>query len=249
MPHVKKTIKYRDGTIEVEKYYTARYGLSVERGVNRVPTPEDVAKVNMRNAVKKIKRLILNNFTSDDWSVTLTYSKDSRPDIAEARKILSNFKARVKRAYAKEGVEFMWIETTEYESKSIHHHMIINECNRKALQIIKSQWKCGHIHCSPLWDNGEVEGLAEYYVKETKRTSKKPKGERIRRTLVSHSRNLVMPKTTVKIVSANKWRAEPKAPHGYYIDKNSLYEGVNEITGYRFQYYTLKVIKTERMQI
>lgn len=243
MPYIKKVYRFPN-SIEVEKVFSGRYGKSIERSKNEKLTPSDVEKVNLRNAVKKLMRLIKMNFTSDDWSLTLTYSKDKRPDVLEARKVLRNFKAAMKRAYQKEGVPFKWIEVTEYKHKAIHHHMIVNDCNGQAVKLIKKLWNYGHVHYSPIWEDGEVEGLAEYYIKETKKSSKEEDG--FRRTKYSRSRNLIIPVPEVTVIQAKEWRKEPKPIKGYYLDKSSLYEGISEVTGYRYQYYTM--IKVERQR-
>ena len=243
MGYLQKMYIYRH-SIEVEKVFSTRYGTRCSRSENKSVTPEDVAKVNLRNAIKKIRRLMKNNFTSDDFHIVLTYSRENRPTPKEAKKILRNWKDRVKRAYAKEGIDFKWIETTEYQNKAIHHHLVVNECNGKAIQIIKKQWKDGHVRLSPLWDDEDYDGLAEYLVKETMKTRKDP--DSAKKQIVSHSRNLKPPVCVIKRISAKSWRKEPKPLKGYYIDKNSLFELTDEVMGHRYQYYTM--IKIERRQ-
>lgn len=243
MGYIQKMYIYPN-SIEVEKVFSSRYGKRCVRGKNENPSPADVEKVNLRNAIKAVYRLMKNNFTSNDYHFVLTHNKDSRPMPDEAKRILRNFKARVKREYAKEGVEFKWMETTEYKNKAIHHHMVINECNGKAIQIIKRQWKCGHVRCAPLWEDEDYEGLAAYLIKETAKTRKEP--DSVNKQIISHSRNLKPPKCIIKIIPARVWRKNPKPLKGYYIDKSSLYEKTDEVTGYIFQYYTM--IRVERRQ-
>ena len=65
------------------------------------------------------------------------------------------------------GVEFKWVLVTEYENKAIHHHVIINDAPG-LFEIVKKQWKYGRPNFTPLDD--DVQGLAEYLVKETNKT-------------------------------------------------------------------------------
>ena len=58
MPYRKRIFTYPGGRVE-EKYYTCRLGGKKTRIKNCSKTPEAVAKVNARRAVRRLKELIL----------------------------------------------------------------------------------------------------------------------------------------------------------------------------------------------
>jgi hypothetical protein len=53
------------------------------------------------------------------------------------------------------------------------------------------------------------------------------------------SRNLKKPKATKKIIQANEYKPEAAARKGYYVDKESVFEGLSAFTGLAFFEYTL----------
>ena len=65
--------------LEVEKYCSFNYkGKRTVRGPRMEKTSEAVAKVNERNAQKKLSRLINTNFTKNDYHLVLTYKFNQR---------------------------------------------------------------------------------------------------------------------------------------------------------------------------
>ena len=106
-------------TKEIEKSYSSRYGRKgIGRSKNMNPTPDDVKRVNQRNAETRLRRLINCNFEKNDIHLVLTYKKDERPKPEEAKKILANFIRRIKRRYKKLGIEFKYIHVTEFGKKN-----------------------------------------------------------------------------------------------------------------------------------
>lgn len=163
---------YVGDSIEVEKVHSGRYGKKVPVSEKVRPTPETVKKVNNRNRVKKLRRLIQNNFTDGDWHLVLTYRKENRPDVEQAKKMLRSFHGKMKRRYEKRGESYKWICVTEYRTTAIHHHLVIND-TADLIHVLKECWPYGHINLTPLYGDMDVEGLAEYLLKETKDTKKK----------------------------------------------------------------------------
>jgi len=96
----------------VEKVHSGRYGKRIPVSKKSRPTSEAMEKVNFRRKVAKLRRLIANNFTDEDWHVTLTYKKQSRPDLKQAKAYLGKFHAKMKRRYAKAGVELKTMAQT-----------------------------------------------------------------------------------------------------------------------------------------
>lgn len=94
------------------------------------------------------------------------------------------------------------------------------------------KWQYGRPTFNPLYEDGEFEGLAEYIVK--KETKEEQEG-------CSYSRaGIWLYRSQREIIHRKMWRSEPKAPKGWYVDKNSLINGENPVTGYPYQHYTIK---------
>lgn len=243
MPYIKN--EYDCGCyIDVEKVFSGRYGKRTKPEERQQPTPEDVRRVNERNAVKKLRRLIATNFQPGDYHIVLTYRKESRPDPKEAAKNLKRFLDRMRRWYRKQESDLKYIAVTEYKKKAIHHHLILN-LEEGCLREIRKQWE-GGIYPSMLYEEGQYEDLAAYLVKETKETFREENGAGKMR--YTPSRNLKKPVKRTKIIKAEKWRETPTPPKGWWIPKESVANGESKRTGHRYQYYRLVPAGTGRKE-
>jgi hypothetical protein len=222
---------------QIEKYYPGNYGAPGRpRAPKRKRTPEDIERQNKTNREKRVQRLIIANFKEGDWHLILSYMKDKRPgSFAEAKKQLQRFLDAMRRIYKKAGYEFKYIYVTERGKQgACHHHLIIEDIPElNTTRLVAKKWKYGRPTFNPLYEEGEFESLAEYIVK--KETKEEQEG-----CSYSRSRNLVMPEPKREIIHRKRWRSEPKAPRGWYVDKNSLINGENPVTGYPYQHYTIK---------
>lgn len=245
MPYIQDTY-YLKNSIEIEKKHTGKYGApGQKREKKKRATKEEIQKQNQRNAEKKLRRIINANFAVDDLHIVLTYRKEHRPSPGEAKKELRNFFERVRRAYRNYNTELKYIVCTEYRNKAIHHHIIMNDLIAGPMtttKIIRQAWTRGRPKFTLLDDTGEYKDLAEYIIKETSETFRED--DNPNKLRYSCSRNLIRPVPERKIISAKTFSKEPKPQKGYYIDKNSIYEGINPVTGFRYQYYTM--IKLDR---
>jgi hypothetical protein len=240
MPYIKTTVDL-GGSIEVEKTFSGRYGKHTKNGERLKKTSEYMAEINERNAVKKLRRKIARNFEPGDYHITFTYIGDA-PDKKEAADTLTKFLRRLKSWYRRKGSDLKYIKVTEYKNKRIHHHVILNQIEG-ALQKIRELWS-GGIYPSILYAEGGFEGLARYLIKETKKTMKdKDAPSKLR---YSCSRNLIEPEKITEIIEAERWMETPVAPQGYWILKDSVVNGVSEVTGRKYQYYTMVRAKDER---
>lgn len=233
--------------IQIEKSKPGRYGAPGEkREKKKKPTPEDVRRQNERNRWRKVQRLILMNFKEGDWHLILKYRLGERPETcAEAKAQLRKFLNRMREAYRKAGIPFKWIAVTERGKRGhvLHHHLVVEDIHRDGIdtvKLVKKLWIHGSGFFSSLYDDGEYEKLAEYIVKaETK--------EEGGWCTYSRSRNLKPPVKTVERVYRRRWRNPPVAPKGWYVVKDSVYNGENPVTGHPYQHYTIKkLINTQR---
>ena len=204
-------------------------------------TPEAIREANMRQSARHLARLINANFRPGDLHVILTYRKENRPDRQQAKDNLDKFREAMRRKYKKAGKELRWIAVTEYKSKAIHHHMIINNVNdgvQTTADYIRELWRGrGSPKFVQLYDDAEYDQLADYLIKETEKTFREPDSPEKQR--YSCSRNLAQPKVTRKDKQIKgDWEQDPKPRKGYYIVKDSLYNGVDKL-GYMYQRYIM----------
>ena len=232
-------------TIDVEKSFTGRYGApGQKREKKHKATPEDIERQNLWNSIKKLTRKMNANYTAGDHHVILTYRRENRLSVEQSEKAIAKFLRVMRGAYKKAGLPFKWVLTTEYKTKAIHHHLVINdgfEYGINTMRLVQELWEYGRPKEVPLDDTGDYKGLAAYFVKETAvKNNEKPK------TSYHCSRNLVTPEPEVEIIDAKTFSKNPKPFQGYYIDKNSLIEGINPVTGFLYQHYTMIRIKNPK---
>jgi len=132
------------------------------------PTKEIQARLNQKNAEKKLTRLVHTNFTEKDLALHLTYRRGSEPaDELEAKKDLQNFIRRLKRLYARFGLELKYISCTEIGIRGgrVHHHLIITGGMDR--DRIEQLWGKGFANSKRLqFGEDGVTGLARYMVKD-----------------------------------------------------------------------------------
>lgn len=222
--------------IEIEQYHTAKYGAPGQsRMKKKKPTPEQIEKINQYNREKICRHRLRQHFDVNDYFVTLTYQKDKRPEDMEAAKAdFNRFIRVVRKEYRKRGHDLKWIRNIECGSKGAWHvHMVVNRIDAADV-IISKAWQHGHPQNKLLYDQGEFKDLAAYMTKTPKTDS------RLKEASYSTSRNLPLPDPEVKIFRRFRtWKDMPPIPDGYYLDKDSLHEGENPVTGYKYRIYTL----------
>lgn len=231
---------YRLGrAIEVEDFHSARYGAPGDKRIpKKKPTPDQMEKINQYNREKTARRKLRAHFRENDYFITLTYKKDCRPpDMDAAKKDFKRFMRQVRSAYRKAGAEVKWMRNIEVGTKNGWHiHLVLNRIPDTDL-IVKKAWPHGKALFRLTYEQGGFTDLAEYITKTPKTDP------RLREVSYSTSRNLPLPEPEVKIYSRWKTWRKIRIPKGYYLEKDSLREGINPITGYRYRSYTLLMLK------
>ena len=130
MPYVKRITK-AGKTVEVEYYYTSRYNKKGGSRSDKVkPTKEQQKKINTRQAERKLRLLINNNFGFGDYHVVLDYMREKgKPDRAkdEMKKDIQVFLRECRKLYKKQGLEFKYIHVMEIGKRGArHHHLVVN---------------------------------------------------------------------------------------------------------------------------
>lgn len=233
-----KTTVVAGKTIEVTKSHTKRVGVKA-KGKKVNLTTEEMEKVNKMNAERRLRLKINANFGEDDLFVTLTYRRDERPTPKGAKKHIKRLIDGLRGMYKKTGGELKYICVTEYKNNAIHHHLLVNHIEGKDVsKMLRTLWKFGRPNFKYLDNTGQYKDLAAYLIKETEKTYKENNGGQMQR--YSCSRNLIMPPSRTEIISVAKcWLADPKPKKGYYIDKDTVYNGIDRFTGKEYQKYTM----------
>lgn len=229
MARKKKEYRFKN-SIEIEEYVDGRFGAKgKKREEKKKATPEQVKKQNQLNKAKNARRRIKNNFEEDDYYFTLTFKKEIRPaTLEEAKKIWTKLQRKIRSEYKKQKIEFKWMINIEKGSRgAIHFHLIMNRLENGD-KLIRKLWKYGGIYIQLLYERGDYKALAEYMTKQAE------EGEE---SYYSHSRNLPIPEPRVKKLKG-EWK-DIEAYKGYYIDKDSVVEGINPVTGYKYRHYTM----------
>jgi len=203
------------------------------------PTAEDVKRNNLRMAKAKLRMLIDNNFVEDDYYLTLTFKNQLDPD--ECKKAIQKYVRDLRKQYKKQSKELKYIYFAE-EKGHIHFHMLVNRSIELTTNMMRKLWPYGFIKIE--YFRGDAEDairLAEYHTKERNVFDDTDRQRIFKRTWVK-SNNVKQPEEKIKILKATEWKNDVKVPQGYYLDKESYFEGVNN-AGYPFRFYRLIKIR------
>lgn len=230
---------------QVKEYHTRKsHPRGMKRAGRKNPTGERKQEANQRAKAMKAQRLLLNNFSAGDPYITLTYADGQAPeDLAGCRKNLKALLEWLRPQYREAGIELKWIRNVEKTRRGIYHiHMVVNSLpGRDIGQVIRKWWKGRHgsiARVQAMYLDGGFSRLAEYLSK----TQRDDSGNR--QSSYSHSRNLADPVPETKkysrwnVMSGGEWR-EVRVPKGYELVKESVYEGMDWMTGFPYRQYTL----------
>lgn len=259
MPYVKRVIR-AGNTIEIEKYYTAKYNKKGGKRKDRVKaTTEQQKKINTKQAERKLRILMNANFGYGDYHLELDYIHEAGEPYREKEQMrhdLDVFLREARKEYKKAGLELKYIHVMEIGEKGArHHHLVINQIDTKILQRCWYKAYEGHnrIKVFPLDDTGNYAKLAHYFVKYTDKVIKTERALQGKRW--NASKNLVRPEPEYEVISDREYfRREEKVPeefsNEYYIDKDSVESGIHnaEYSGYGFfRFILVKLDKNLKM--
>ena len=195
-PHI---VKYRTKTIksgnvlEVEVYPIWDTHTSTSRARKTKESREAQKRLNYKNAVKTVVRLINANFTDSDFWATFTYDNAHLPKTyADAQREVQKFIRRLKH-YAERHhfPPLKYVYWTEFENdekkgkKRMHHHLVTNFADRDKMEDLWGNGGRNNVRRLVADDSG-YEGMARYCMKD-------PKG--LKRYVAS--KNLKKPQITV----------------------------------------------------
>ena len=183
--------------LEAEFFPITADGRTYSRGKKKKISRASQQKLNDKNARKKLRRMIENNFEEEkDYYCTFTYTDEEMQNSYEqCKRDLVNFFRRLRRARSKAGLpELKYIYTIECKvsrktgSARFHIHMILS--GGLPRKDIKSSWGKGEIKKVEELQAGErgFERLAIYLCKEWDNQLMPPNRKRY-----TPSRNLKQP--------------------------------------------------------
>lgn len=241
MPYIKE-VCMAGKTIEVCKYYSVRWHCQGEKREPRQEESSEAQKrINQRNAETNLRRLMNANFKDGDLLVRLDFSKANAPRGSnEMQELMSKAIRKMRAEHKKQNMEMKYIYVKEIGPKGGRHiHMIMNKCDS---DLIRKCWPHGGIHIDPLISDGQYGKIAAYFIKYALRTEE-TEGMMIGKRWYA-SQNLVRPRIIKKVISANKFRKDIKAPKGYQVENESIRSGISGLTG--FEYFSYTLIRTDK---
>lgn len=211
-------------------------------------SPPKIKDMNDEYSRKYFRWLFHNNFRVGDYVVTLTFANPTNKK--QAQKDFANYIKRLRRLYAKLGIELKYLYVYEGRSKGTrpHFHVVLNSGTGINRDDIEKLWKLGLTQTKMLQpdDGGELcEALCEYLVKEMKQAAKYERSWNC-------STNLLRPDTVTddNSISKKRMRKMQDAARNDEVKKYverlyigwalvSYYIGTNEITGRPFARFKL----------
>ncbi len=237
MPYMEEICVAGD-TIEINKYYAQKYHGKAEgkREKKKKKTSAAQKKVNLRKAIKLLRRLMNANFIDGDYLIRLDFAKVYFPDGSnDMQKYMTLALRELRKLFKKNQMTLKYIYVKEVGPRGGRHvHMMMSKCD---LDFLCKAWPYGGIHVDPLHTHGQYRKVAEYfgkYAEKTEETEGKIIGKRW-----YPSRNLDKPEVKKRIISSTNFRKNIKDIEGYYLEKESTYSGISEWSGYEYFSYTL----------
>ena len=234
---------------EIEEKHTGRYGAKGQtRGKRRKASREEIRKQNQWKRERDVRRLMKWNFGPNDYWMTVTYKKGERPSPEEMKQDMAWLIRTARRRYKKYGQELKYILRMGIGKKGGPHiHILVNRFSTSDTGtdlIFSSIWKKGHINFRTTYEAGGFRDLAKYVTKPLEDWEP----ETLKR--YSPSKNLIRKEPKEKpvdrrsLMDSQGHPIPPKAPKGYYVDPDSIRQGINPVTGFAYRHYT--IVKLDR---
>ena len=228
MPYMRKRI-LSGSVLEIAEYYTLRtprgigrleLGEHPLRGKNHKITTSQQQKINNRNAVLRLGRLINANFGPFDLFITTDYAVEpvlpnGESDESQALKDQQKFIRRLREKYRRAGGEnFRYIavieKATEKSRKRIHHHIFLP---KMSMDAAVSCWDLGGLNIRRLDAAKDYRALANYLSKDPTLGSE-------HRKRWTQSKNLKKPVVKVRRIIYPGDYIEPPQGYKQIIDRS-----------------------------
>lgn len=228
-----KKMRFKNA-IEVHEYHDAKYGApGQKRQKKKKATPEQIARQNQKNRERLARWKLREYFNVNDYFTTLTYRKDERPESMEAcRKDLQKFLRKIRKLYKAAGKEMRYMLNIEVGTRGAWHaHIVLKRVPDLDVAMAKA-WGHGKVVNQLLYEKGEFRELAAYITKSPVNDKK------LKDAKYSCSKNMPLKEPEKKVYRKWKTWGKVRVPKGWYLDKDSVVEGIN-LWGFPYREYTL----------
>lgn len=167
--------------------YRVRAGLlpyappNSSRGAKRVASSLKREVQNCKTSWFKLELLLYENFSLDDWFVTLTYKPECLPPTWRAAKknpprFLSSIRVNRKKLQLPYG--YVYVNECLHGDGRPNHHCVIAS-GPETNEEIKALWAKGFVDVQTIREFGGFQKLAKYITKEPREKGKQKLGERM----------------------------------------------------------------------
>lgn len=205
MPNIKQTIIINQINQEVKEYFSYKninqdYSQKAKRNKKSKQTSETMQDQNYKRKIEKLRLLLLTNFCTNDYFITLNYKNID--DSKNALENINEFITELRKTYKKNNMELKYIFITETEGHRLHHHIIFNHDQLINKEDIKKIWEKGHVYFSYYKGSGDdAERLANYMLKEFRNLNKKE--NKIHKQSYIRSKNLISPLILKEVIKSS----------------------------------------------
>lgn len=219
-----------------------------KRASKHKPSSEQMKRFNSREKCRKNARIAGANFDKGDFFIGLSHkSITEEADIEAFAGLRSKLFRAVRDKCNRLAVPLFWLCCIEVgeQKKHLHMHVLIN---KEAANILIEQWERlggNYPDCRAIKDSYEAHNVGSYISKSEQKPDAYINGHKLR--TVTHSKNLIIPEPEVSIIPVKDVNYnEPQAPDGYYVIPDSVEIYENPYTGYTYQRYTCRKIKSSK---
>lgn len=221
MPYVRREVQC--GRVrEIRKMFTGRiHTKGAKRAAQTGTTSEMQKAINERRAEDELRWTLNANFQRGDFHVVLHYY-DKEVTLEQSGKDLTRFLRLLRDQKKARGESLRFVACTETKRMTnVHHHIIMEKSDLQELQDLwdKTIGPNGNVSLKPMDSRGQHAKLANYLMKETRKTMERFRemGRKVNR--FRKSRNLQRPKIRYEIIKADYWAKSPKARKGSFLYK------------------------------
>lgn len=187
-------------------------------------------KQDIRNSMKRVKKLLLNNFNGEknELFITLTYAEQQK-SFDKAKKDVENFCRRLQyNNKDNKEIEYLYVLELQMLRQSWHIHMLTKEKNVEKAQLTEKEindlWKEGKVDVKEIEKKEDIIYIEDYFIKL--------KGKDINREEIDDE---VKIKAGRRIYGSSKGIKMPKEEQMSYKEakekvKNMQYKGSNTYT-------------------
>lgn len=234
-----------DKRIIIQKKYHSHFAMPQKEKVKQKrlpkekPTEEQQQRINERLRAEKYVRLLADNFFQGDYYITFTTKEKMSPEEfkLEMKRFMDRLRKEVMKRTGAKPKFFKALENLKGQGRP-HGHMLINKfCEVEEIREVMARlWTAGFVRAEIYGGQiRDAHALSAYFTKQNKLEH----GAKI-----DTSRgNLIRREPEKKVIHAETFRDEIKAPAGYVVVKDLSY---NTVTAAGYDYQIAVFEKIER---